>query len=89
MPMVSLPAGVSRVDKNSNYTAKEGDTVYVTDHQFKQIKERTTDPERKAVRSGTDSIGTRLGKRCVSCSRLWQIWTTKCHTCGNEDLVTE
>jgi hypothetical protein len=39
------------------------------------------------VSAQSHRLGTKTGRWCVSCSRLWQAWTTRCHRCGELTLL--
>ena len=66
----------------SKVSGRPGSTVTVDDHQAAQIAASSN--SRLGLVSATmqTSLGTRSGRWCVPCRKLWQGWTTKCHKCG-------
>jgi hypothetical protein len=83
---VTLPSGSSLMDNKGNYTAKADDTVYITDTQAKKLKEKISDPSRKLPKGTPNTIGTRIGRRCVQCRFLGQAWSIVCPHCGGETV---
>jgi hypothetical protein len=82
---VQLPDGCYGLDmaNGKKYTAdKPGGQVEVTERDSKYIG--TSWYGQTGVMSGSQtlSFGTKRGRWCWTCRRLWNSWTTVCHKCG-------
>jgi hypothetical protein len=82
---VQLPDGCYGLDmaNGKKYTAdKPGGQVEVTERDSKYIG--TSWYGQTGVMSGSQtlSFGTKRGRWCWTCRRLWNNWTTSCHKCG-------
>lgn len=83
---VALPPGCYGLDLpgGQKVTGKPGSTVTVEDHQAKLIN-KSSNAHYGIVSSGLSyTVGTRHGRRCVSCHFLAQSWSTTCPRCGEE-----
>jgi hypothetical protein len=83
MPKVTLPDGCYGMDfdDGSRVNGREGATVEVTDSQAAQI-DNSWYSRSGIVNRQRLSFGTRKGKRCVPCKRLWNYWSDSCPKCG-------
>jgi len=69
-------------EDGSKVSGKPGGTVTVDDHQAAQI-ESSSNGRLGLISSKLQvSIGTKQGRWCLPCRRLWQGWTMECHKCG-------
>lgn len=83
---VTLPPGCSgfRCQDGTLYSAKKGTSVVVEDQHAVALARG------QHVRSGLLStsspvtLGTKRGRWCNACSRLWQAWSAMCPRCGAE-----
>lgn len=66
----------------TKYSAKPGDTVEVSEHHAKTIKNSYYGTS-GIMRGGSQfSVGTKIGRWCDPCARLWNAWNTDCPRCG-------
>lgn len=75
---MTLPEGCRGVDMASGqYTARPGDRIQVSPGNADIIRQRAA-----GVRRGeTFAFGTRRGRRCEPCGRLWNAWNASCPRC--------
>jgi hypothetical protein len=87
MVRVTLPEGAQGVawEPRGRVTARAGDQVTVSAGHAAAIERfRRTGPA-----SGQRfALGTRRGRRCTPCRRLWNAWSATCPRCG-EDTVAD
>jgi hypothetical protein len=87
MTRVQLPDGCTGLDmaNGRKYTAdKPGGQVEVSSRDSKFVD--TSWYGTSGVMSGSASftIGTRTGRWCLACKRLWQSWSAVCPRCGED-----
>lgn len=86
---VQLPPGCSgfRCADGSVYSAKPGTSVVLEDHHASSLA-KSQHQSIGLVKSGESfSIGTKKGRWCPACSRVWQAWSVACPRCGAETLA--
>ncbi len=89
---VKLPPGCSGVDSRdgTKYTSnRPGGTVTINDQHAAEMS--------RSKRTGSDngmlslkeswSFGTRTGRWCGTCRRLWNSWSIVCPKCGRDTVV--
>jgi hypothetical protein len=65
----------------TKYTAKPGDYVNVSEGHARAIRKSWYG--RSGVMNGQRlSFGTRRGRWCAACRRLWNAWNIECPKCG-------
>ena len=88
MAKIQLPPGCRGFDMKDGTrvtAAREGGTVTVDDrHASANAKSQFAGDGNLLTATGAVTLGTKKGKKCPSCSRLWNNWTTVCHSCGTE-----
>lgn len=84
MVRVQLPDGCFGLDlpDGSRYSAKPGGIVDVAGTHADQINHSYY--ASAGIMRGVEAhhLGTRAGRWCRPCNRLWQAWTHTCHRCG-------
>jgi hypothetical protein len=86
MTRVQLPDGCYGLDmaNGRQYTADPGGQVNVDAADAKYINTSFYGTA-GIMRGGPQfSIGTRLGRWCAGCKRIWQNWSTFCPKCSAE-----
>lgn len=80
MPRITLPDGARRVamDGSNRYTGGPGDTVRVSDTHAAAIRKFAS----RTPRGDRFAFGTRAGRWCAGCARLWNAWSAACPKCG-------
>jgi hypothetical protein len=70
----------------SKYTANPGDYVNVSEAHAKTISKSWYG--KSGVMSGGQrlSFGTKKGRYCTECRRLWNAWNSECPRCGGETI---
>jgi hypothetical protein len=82
---VQLPpgcAGFTCAD-GSRYSAEAGTSVVLEDHHARSLSKSQHSEIGLVKASEGFSLGTKRGRRCVSCARLWQAWSLECPRCGS------
>lgn len=94
MPRVKLPPGcnglTSRID-GTTYTGKPGTAISIADHHAAEmgISKRTgSDNGLLSLKEGW-SFGTKAGRWCAACRRLWNSWSVTCPRCGEATAPAE
>ena len=87
MPKIALPPGcygLTGPDGSKTKPVRPGTSVTVTDEQAKVI--RSSSNGQLGIISGVQAtvIGTKRGRRCTRCGRLWQAWSVTCPRCGRD-----
>ena len=81
---VQLPAGCYGIEAadGTKYTAKPGGHVEVSDRHAKAIQK--SQHQTIGMLNGRQGfyIGTKKGRWCKGCRRLWQAWSIECPRCG-------
>src|ERR1700679_708683 len=83
---VQLPPGCAgfRCADGSEYSAKGGTSVVLEDRHAKALS-HSQHQSIGLVKSGESfSLGTKRGRVCDACSRVWQCWSLQCPKCGAE-----
>lgn len=81
MPVVELPEGARTIaqDGSNRYTGRRGDKVRVTPGQAAALERfRHTGP----THGERYALGTKAGRWCGTCLRLWNAWSMLCPRCG-------
>lgn len=87
---VEMPAGCFgfSMQDGTKYSGRPGGHVTVTDEHARAI-ERTNGGDAGLVQAKYRSfMGTKAGRWCESCRRLWNSWSVACPRCG-KDTVPE
>jgi hypothetical protein len=86
---VTLPPGCAGFTTASGRTikAKPGGTVTLEDHDATALL-KSQHASIGLVTRQSHRLGTKSGRWCLSCRRLWQAWTRKCPKC-HEPTVPE
>lgn len=82
---VQLPPGCSGFDckDGTKYTAnKKGGMVEVSDRHAAAINKGQYGETGFISAKGSLSFGTRQGRWCGDCKRLWNVWNSACPRCG-------
>jgi len=87
VPKINLPAGcygLTGPDGSKTRRVKPGTSVTVTDEQARVINHSSN--ASLGIISGTQAavIGTKRGRWCPACARLWQAWSVTCPRCGRD-----
>lgn len=86
---VQLPPGCSGFDckDGTKYTAsRPGGSVTVSDRHANSINQGQYGQQDFISAKGTLSFGTKNGRWCTSCNRLWNQWNFTCSKCGSETV---
>lgn len=89
---VQLPPGCKGFDcaDGTKYTAKRaGGTVEVSDRHASAINGGQYGETGFISAKGAMSFGTRIGRWCVDCKRLWNAWNAECPRCGSACEIAE
>lgn len=91
---VQLPPGCKGFDckDGTKYTAKRaGGTIEVSDRHADAINNSQFGGDANLVSAkGSLSFGTKQGRWCAGCKKLWNSWSEKCPRCQADcDLVAE
>jgi hypothetical protein len=89
---VQLPAGCTGLDMANGvrYDAERaGGSVEVSAGDARYINTSWYGPGQAGIMRGAPSfvIGTRAGRWCTPCKRLWQAWSENCPRCGAATIV--
>ena len=87
---VQLPPGCSGFDckDGTKYTAnKPGGKVEVEDRHASAINSGQYGDTGFISAKGSLSFGTREGKQCPQCSRVWNVWNSVCPKCDVETVT--
>jgi hypothetical protein len=73
------------------YTADPGGKVDVDAKDAHYISTSFYGPGQAGIMRGGPqfSIGTRLGRWCAACKRIWQAWSITCPRCGEDTTPQE
>ena len=85
---VQLPPGCAGFNcaDGTVYKAKAGTSVTLEDRHAKALS-ASQHSSIGLVRAGESfALGTKAGRYCVPCSRLWQAWSAVCPRCGSETV---
>lgn len=85
MAKVQLPPGCYGFEckDGTKYTGKPGTSVDVSDRHAEALKKSQFGGDGHLIgHVGRLSIGTKDGKWCRSCNRLWNVWNSTCPKCG-------
>jgi hypothetical protein len=85
MPRINLPAGCYGVKlPTREVNDKPGGSISVTDQEARWISKSSNGKLGIVGSTQTLSVGTKAGRWCVMCHRLWQSWSHACPRCGEE-----
>jgi hypothetical protein len=81
---VNLPPGCGGFTSadGSRYDAKPGTSVEVSDKHAARLRTSANASSGLITVDPGTQIGTRRGRWCASCRRLWQAWSALCPRCG-------
>jgi hypothetical protein len=85
---VRLPPGCEGLTGGEQrYRARPGGTVTVTDADAARIDRMPGNGTAGLVTARNRVfVGTKKGMRCPADGRLWNAWTTCCHSCGTATI---
>ena len=88
MTKVQLPPGCYGFDckDGTKYTGKPGGTIDVSDQHAKAINQGQFGETGLVSAKGALSFGTRKGRLCETCNRLWNAWNHTCNKCGADTI---
>lgn len=92
---VNLPPGCAGLDlkDGSRYNARRapggGRMVEVSERHARAINSGQFGEQGLMDAHERSQIGTKKGRWCKPCGRIWQAWTTTCHKCGGETVPEE
>jgi hypothetical protein len=87
---VQLPPGCSGIDAKdgTKYTAsRPGGQIEVDDRHASAINSGQYGDTGLVSAKGALSFGTKEGKQCPDCGRLWNVWNSSCPKCGVETFT--
>jgi hypothetical protein len=87
---VNLPPGCKGFDckDGTKYTApRAGGTVTVSDRHAAAIESGQYGQQDFISGKGSQSFGTKKGRQCPDCGRVWNVWNAHCTKCGTETFV--
>jgi len=81
---VQLPPGCYGVEgvNGQKYSARPGGTLDVPQHVADRISKSTAGATGVLRGGELLSLGTKRGRLCRDCRRMWQAWSTTCPRCG-------
>lgn len=84
MTRVQLPPGCYGIEgaNGKKYSAKPGGTLDVPQHVADRISKSTAGASGVLRGGELLSLGTKRGRLCRDCRRMWQAWSTTCPRCG-------
>lgn len=92
MTLIRLPDGCSGLDMadGRKYSAgKPGGLVEMSNTDAKYLR-RSWYGQSGVMRGGPQfTLGTRRGRWCAPCKRVWQAWSADCPRCGKTTTVLE
>lgn len=85
MAEVTLPPGCYGIEMGdgTKYDANRQGRVTVSDEHAPYIKS-SQNGQLGIVSPRGLTFGTKKGRRCAPCARLWNAWSTTCPRCGQE-----
>lgn len=89
---VQLPPGCKGFDcaDGTKYTAKKaGGSVEVSERHAAAINGGQYGQTNFISAKGALSFGTKNGRWCRTCNRLWNAWNHTCSKCGSETVLEE
>jgi hypothetical protein len=88
---VNLPPGCDglNMEDGTRYTRNSRGSVEVSDRHATAVQKQVGGEGGLAFAGGFRGfLGTKRGRWCVACARLWNVWSHECPRCG-EATVTE
>jgi hypothetical protein len=81
---VQLPPGCAgfRCADGSVYSAKPGSSLVLEDRHADALK-KSQHSSIGLVTGESHRLGTKNGRWCRACARLWQAWSAECPRCGD------
>jgi hypothetical protein len=83
---VNLPPGCSGFDckDGTKYYAKKGGTVEVSEDHAHAINTGQFGERGFITATNSLTFGTKKGKYCSPCHRVWNAWSVECPRCGGQ-----
>ena len=83
---VQLPPGCAgfRCADGSVYSAKAGTSVVLEDRHAKALSSSQHQSIGLVKAGESFALGTKKGRYCSGCARIWQAWSLECPKCGEE-----
>jgi hypothetical protein len=81
---IELPPGCSGItcQDGTRYTGRKGGSVVVDDRHAAAIARSRHGGTGLITAARMTQLGTRTGRWCPACARLWQAWSRTCPRCG-------
>lgn len=81
---VNLPPGCSGFDckDGTRYYTKKGGSVEVSDDHAQAINTGQFGEKGFITATNALSFGTKKGRSCSGCHRVWNVWNHTCPKCG-------
>lgn len=86
MPTVTLPPGCTGLDMadGTRYTPPRGrEHVQIDDAHAHDLRNSQHAANGVVVAGAQFAFGTRTGRTCGPCNRVWNSWSTTCPRCGD------
>lgn len=83
MTKVNLPPGCYGFEcsDGTKYTGKPGGSVDVLDYHADDVNKGQYGQQGFISARGALSFGTKKGRNCRSCNRVWNVWNQTCPKC--------
>lgn len=83
---VNLPPGCEgfNMQDGTRYAGKPGQRVTVEDRHAKAITKQIGGDGGLAHAGFRGFLGTKKGRWCAACCRMWNAWNRECPKCGGE-----
>lgn len=86
MPVrVNLPPGCEGInmEDGTRYTGKPGQQVTVSEGHARAINRQIGGDAGLAYAGFRGFVGTKKGRWCAACARVWNAWSHTCPKCGS------
>lgn len=83
---VNLPPGCGGFTcaDGTRYNAKPGTSVVLEDQHAKALSQSQHQSIGLVKAGESFALGTKRGRYCEVCARMWQAWSVQCPKCGRE-----
>lgn len=88
MPRVTVPDGCKKLEMEdgTKYKAGAGGHVDVTDDHASALR-RGWYGQAGVITGQSYTLGTKTGRWCGACKRMWQSWSACCPRCERETVA--
>ena len=86
---VTLPPGCEgfNMQDGTRYSAKPGGTVNVAERHARAVDKQIGGDAGLAYAGGFRGfLGTKKGRWCATCARVWNAWSQECPRCGEPTI---